>query len=321
MRILITGGAGFVGSHLCDRLLADGHHVIAMDNLITGSRANVAHLSAHPNFELLLHNVAQRIALAQPVSVVLHFASPASPSQTAPTGYLQLPIQTLKAGALGTLNALGVAKAYGARFLLASTSEVYGDPLEHPQRESYWGNVDPVGPRSVYDEAKRFAEALTMAYHRTHAVDTRIVRIFNTFGPRMALDDGRVVPNFVGQALRGQPLTVYGDGAQTRSFCYVDDLVDGILALLESNEHMPVNIGNPHEVTIREFAELINNATRNAAGIVYEDRRTQGDPQQRQPDLTRARTLLHWEPRVDLAEGLRRTINAFRVRLQEPAPA
>ncbi|RLT47322.1 MAG: SDR family oxidoreductase [Chloroflexi bacterium] len=321
MRILITGGAGFVGSHLCDRLLGDGHHVIAMDNLITGSRANVAHLSAHPKFELLLHNVAQHIAMPQPVSVVLHFASPASPSQTAPTGYLQLPIQTLKAGALGTLNALGVAKAYGARFLLASTSEVYGDPLEHPQRESYWGNVDPVGPRSVYDEAKRFAEALTMAYHRTHAVDTRIVRIFNTFGPRMALDDGRVVPNFVGQALRGQPLTVYGDGAQTRSFCYVDDLVDGILALLESSEHMPVNIGNPHEVTIREFAELINNATRNAAGIVYEDRRTQGDPQQRQPDLTRARTLLHWEPRVDLAEGLRRTINAFRVRLQEPAPA
>ena len=321
MRILITGGAGCVGSHLCDRLLADGHHVIAMDNLITGSRANVAHLSAHPKFELLLHNVAQRIVLAQPVSVVLHFASPASPSQTAPTGYLQLPIQTLKAGALGTLNALGVAKAYGARFLLASTSEVYGDPLEHPQRESYWGNVDPVGPRSVYDEAKRFAEALTMAYHRTHAVDTRIVRIFNTFGPRMALDDGRVVPNFVGQALRGQPLTVYGDGAQTRSFCYVDDLVDGILALLESSEHMPVNIGNPHEVTIREFAELINNATRNAAGIVYEDRRTQGDPQQRQPDLTRARTLLHWEPRVELAEGLRRTIAAFRVRLQEPAPA
>lgn len=321
MRILITGGAGFVGSHLCDRLLADGHHVIAMDNLITGSRANVAHLINHPQFELVLHNVAQRIALSQPVSVVLHFASPASPSQTAPTGYLQLPIQTLKAGALGTLNALGVAKAYGARFLLASTSEVYGDPLEHPQRESYWGNVDPVGPRSVYDEAKRFAEALTMAYHRTHAVDTRIVRIFNTFGPRMALDDGRVVPNFVGQALRGEPLTVYGDGAQTRSFCYVDDLVDGILALLESGEHMPVNIGNPHEVTIREFAELINNATGNSAGIVYEDRRTQGDPQQRQPDLTRARTLLHWEPRVALAEGLHRTINAFRARLQEPAPA
>ena len=321
MRILITGGAGFVGSHLCDRLLADGHHVIAMDNLITGSRANVAHLINHPQFELVLHNVAQRIALSQPVSVVLHFASPASPSQTAPTGYLQLPIQTLKAGALGTLNALGVAKAYGARFLLASTSEVYGDPLEHPQRESYWGNVDPVGPRSVYDEAKRFAEALTMAYHRTHAVDTRIVRIFNTFGPRMALDDGRVVPNFVGQALRGEPLTVYGDGAQTRSFCYVDDLVGGILALLESSEHMPVNIGNPHEVTIREFAELINNATGNSAGIVYEDRRTQGDPQQRQPDLTRARTLLHWEPRVALAEGLHRTINAFRARLQEPAPA
>jgi dTDP-glucose 4,6-dehydratase len=321
MRILITGGAGFVGSHLCDRLLADGHHVIAMDNLITGSRANVAHLINHPQFELVLHNVAQRIALSQPVSVVLHFASPASPSQTAPTGYLQLPIQTLKAGALGTLNALGVAKAYGARFLLASTSEVYGDPLEHPQRESYWGNVDPVGPRCVYDEAKRFAEALTMAYHRTHAVDTRIVRIFNTFGPRMALDDGRVVPNFVGQALRGEPLTVYGDGAQTRSFCYVDDLVDGILALLESSEHMPVNIGNPHEVTIREFAELINNATGNSAGIVYEDRRTQGDPQQRQPDLTRARTLLHWEPRVALAEGLHRTINAFRARLQEPAPA
>lgn len=321
MRILITGGAGFVGSHLCDRLLADGHHVIAMDNLITGSRANVAHLINHPQFELVLHNVAQRIVLPQPVNVVLHLASPASPSQTAPTGYLQLPIQTLKAGALGTLNALGVAKAYGARFLLASTSEVYGDPLEHPQRESYWGNVDPVGPRSVYDEAKRFAEALTMAYHRTHAVDTRIVRIFNTFGPRMALDDGRVVPNFVGQALRGQPLTVYGDGAQTRSFCYVDDLVDGILALLESSEHMPVNIGNPHEVTIREFAELINGATGNAAGIVCEDRRTQGDPQQRKPDLTRARTLLHWEPRVDLAEGLRRTIHAFRERMQEPTPA
>jgi dTDP-glucose 4,6-dehydratase len=313
MRILITGGAGFIGSHLSDRLLAEGHAVVAMDNLITGSIRNIEHLAGRPDFLFIKHNVSNYIYLEGKVDAVLHFASPASPSQTAATGYLQLPIQTLKVGALGTHNALGVAKAHQARFLLASTSEVYGDPLEHPQRETYWGHVDPVGPRSVYDEAKRFAEALTMAYHRTHGVDTRIVRIFNTFGPRMQLDDGRVVPNFVGQALRGEPLTVYGDGAQTRSFCYVDDLVDGIVRLLHSDEHLPVNIGNPQEVSIREFAESINAITGNRAGTCFlPGGRTQGDPQRRQPDITRARTLLGWEPRTALDAGLRQTIEYFR---------
>jgi dTDP-glucose 4,6-dehydratase len=311
-RILITGGAGFIGSHLCDRFLAEGHSVIAIDNLITGSTRNIQHLAGREDFRFIKHNVSDYIYIDGPVDVVMHFASPASPSKTAPTGYLQLPIQTLKVGALGTLHALGVAKAKAARFMLASTSEVYGDPLEHPQKESYWGHVDPVGPRSVYDEAKRFAEALTMAYHRAHGVDTRIVRIFNTFGERMELDDGRVVPNFVGQALRKQPLTVYGDGAQTRSFCYVADLVEGIVRLLDSSEHDPTNIGNPNEISIRQFAEFINQITGNPAGLKFvPEGRTLGDPQQRRPDIGKARALLGWEPKVALEEGLRRTIAYF----------
>jgi len=315
MRILITGGAGFIGSHLCDRLLADGHSVVVLDNLITSSISNVAHLTDSNMFRFINHNVANYIDLPEPVEAVMHFASPASPSQTAPNGYLQLPIQTLKAGALGTLNALGVAKRYDALFVLASTSEVYGDPLVHPQDEDYWGNVDPVGPRSVYDEAKRFAEALTMAYNRTHGVKTRIVRIFNTYGPRMALDDGRVVPNFICQALKGKPLTIYGDGLQTRSFCYVDDLVDGILRLMSSGITKPTNIGNPHEITILEFADTINGLADNTAGIILEDERTQGDPQQRKPDISRAENLLNWTPQVILEEGLTRTISYFRSKL------
>ncbi|MBL8046031.1 MAG: SDR family oxidoreductase [Anaerolineales bacterium] len=313
MRVLVTGGAGFLGSHICDRLLAEGHTVIAMDNLITGHIRNIQHLIGREDFRFVKHNVSDYIYVDGPLDAVMHFASPASPSKTAPTGYLQLPIQTLKVGALGTLNALGVAKAKGARFIIASTSEVYGDPLEHPQKETYWGHVDPVGVRSVYDEAKRFAEALTMAYYRTHGVNTRIVRIFNTYGPRMELDDGRVVPNFVGQALRSEPLTVYGDGAQTRSFCYVADLVDGIYRLLMSNEHLPTNIGNPNEITIREFAETVNRATNNAAGIKFvADGRTQGDPQQRQPDISKAKAVLGWEPKVSLEDGLKKTIEYFR---------
>jgi dTDP-glucose 4,6-dehydratase len=310
MRILITGGAGFIGSHLCDRLLADGHSVIAMDNLITGNTANIAHLAGRDDFVFIKHNVTNYIYVDGPLDAVLHFASPASPID-----YLQLPIQTLKVGSLGTLNTLGLAKAKNARFLLASTSEIYGDPLVHPQVESYWGNVDPVGPRGVYDEAKRFAEAMTMAYHRYHSVDTRIVRIFNTFGPRMRLNDGRVVPNFVAQALKGQPLTVYGDGVQTRSFCYVSDLVDGLVRLLHSTEHDPVNIGNPREMSVRDFAEMINRLTGNEAGVVFEDKRIAGDPQQRRPDITRARELLGWEPRVELEDGLRQTIQYFKGRV------
>ena len=313
MRILITGGAGFIGSHLCDRLLAEGHSVIALDNLITGSTRNIQHLAGNDNFLFVKHNVSNYIYVEGPIDAVLHFASPASPSQTAATSYLQLPIQTLKAGALGTHNALGVAKAKGAKFLLASTSEIYGDPLEHPQKESYWGHVDPVGPRSVYDEAKRFAEAITMAYHRAHGVDTRIVRIFNTYGPRMQLDDGRVVPNFVGQALRHEPLTVYGDGAQTRSFCYVADLVDGILRLLKSDEHLPVNIGNPAEVTILEFARVINRLTANPADVrMVPGGRTAGDPQRRRPDIGKAQQVLGWQPSTGLEDGLRQTIDYFR---------
>tara|TARA_B100002003_G_scaffold224235_1_gene229454 strand:- start:589 stop:1548 length:960 start_codon:yes stop_codon:yes gene_type:complete len=315
MRILITGGAGFIGSHLCDRLLAEGHSVVVLDNLVTGSIDNVAHLTDTKMFRFINQNVADYIDLPRPVEAVMHFASPASPSQTAPKGYLQLPIQTLKAGALGTLNALGVAKSYGAIFVLASTSEVYGDPLVHPQTEDYWGNVDPVGLRSVYDEAKRFAEALTMAYNRTHGVRTRIVRIFNTYGPRMALDDGRVVPNFICQALKGKSLTVYGDGSQTRSFCYIDDLLDGIIRLMSSEIPEPTNIGNPHEVTILEFAKTINGLTDNTAGTILEDKRTQGDPQQRKPDISRAKKLLGWKPQVTLEEGLTRTISYFRSKL------
>jgi len=313
MRILITGGAGFIGSHLSDRLLAEGHSVIAIDNLITGSTANIQHLAGRDDFRFIKHNVSDYIYVDGQIDAVLHFASPASPSQTAATSYLQLPIQTLKVGALGTHNALGVAKAKGARFLLASTSEIYGDPLEHPQKETYWGHVDTVGPRSVYDEAKRFAEAITMAYHRAHGLDTRIVRIFNTYGPRMQLDDGRVVPNFVGQALRQEPLTVYGDGSQTRSFCYVADLVDGLVRLLMSDEHYPVNIGNPNEVTILEFAQVINRLTSNTAGIhMVPSGRTEGDPQRRRPDINKAQTVLGWQPSTALEDGLRKTIEYFR---------
>jgi len=311
MRVLITGGAGFLGSHLCDRFLAEGHQVIAMDNLITGTTRNIEHLAGRDDFLFIKHDVTHYIYVEGPLDAILHFASPASPLD-----YLELPIQTLKVGALGTHKALGLAMAKKARFLLASTSEVYGDPLQHPQREDYWGNVNPIGPRGVYDEAKRFAEALTMAYHRTHGVETRIARIFNTYGPRMRLDDGRVVPNFVGQALRGEPLTVYGDGSQTRSFCYVDDLIEGIYHLLLSDEVEPVNLGNPAEMMILDFAHLVNRLTDNKAGIVYEDYRIPDDPQVRQPDISKARRVLNWEPRVDLEEGLQKTIEWFRERVQ-----
>lgn len=308
MRILITGGAGFLGSHLCDRFLKENHRVIAMDNLITGSVRNIAHLAGNPAFTFIRHDVTNYIYVDGDIDAILHFASPASPID-----YLMYPIQTLKVGALGTHNTLGLALAKKARYLLASTSEIYGDPLEHPQREEYVGNVDTIGPRGVYDEAKRFAEALTMAYHRSHGVDTRIVRIFNTYGPRMRLEDGRVVPNFVAQALRGEPLTVYGDGAQTRSFQYVDDLVEGVYRLLLSDFHEPVNIGNTHEVTILQFAQTVNELAGSSGGIVYKaDHRIKGDPQTRQPDITRARAVLGWEPRVNLRDGLTRTIDHFR---------
>jgi dTDP-glucose 4,6-dehydratase len=312
MRVLITGGAGFLGSHLSDRFLAEGHTVIAMDNLITGNADNIAHLFGHERFRFMKHDVTDYIYIDGPLDAVLHFASPASP-----VDYLELPIQTLKVGALGTHKALGLAKEKRARFLLASTSEVYGDPQIHPQSESYYGHVNPIGPRGVYDEAKRFAEAMTMAYHRSHGVETRIVRIFNTYGPRMRLRDGRVVPNFIQQALRGEPLTVYGDGSQTRSFQYVDDLVEGVYRLLLSDQVEPVNIGNPQERTILQFAEIINELTGNTAGIVRRDMRTQDDPQVRQPDITRARTVLGWEPRIDVYEGLNRTIPWFRQELQK----
>lgn len=315
MRILVTGGAGFIGSHLIDRLLAEGHSVIAMDNLITGSTDNIQHLAGRDDFLFIKHNITNYIYLPEPVEAVVHLASPASPSQTSPTSYLQLPIQTLKVGAIGTLNALGVAKAHNARFLITSTSEIYGDPLEHPQKESYWGHVNPIGPRSVYDEAKRFAEALTMAYHRTHGVNTCIVRIFNTYGPRMDINDGRVVPNFMRQALNGNPLTIYGKGEQTRSFCYVSDQVEGIYRLLMSGEHQPVNIGNPAEITILELADTINRLTANPGGIIYEDRRTEGDPERRRPDISRAGQVLGWEPTVDLEVGLKHTIDYFRTRI------
>ena len=310
MRILVTGGAGFLGSHLCDRLLGEGHDVIAMDNLITGSTDNIAHLAGNRRFHFIHHNVTEYIYIKGALDAILHFASPASP-----VDYLELPIQTLKVGSLGTHNALGLALAKGARFLLASTSEVYGDPQVHPQTEEYWGHVNPIGPRGVYDEAKRFAEAMTMAYQRTHSVDTRIVRIFNTYGPRMRLNDGRVVPNFVSQALRGQPLTVYGDGQQTRSFCYASDLIDGIYQLLLSGETLPVNIGNPAEITIRAFAEKINELTGNPGGIRFEPL-PMDDPRQRQPDITKARAILQWEPAVGLDEGMARTVEWFQQRLK-----
>jgi dTDP-glucose 4,6-dehydratase len=310
MRLLITGGAGFIGSHLCDYFLARGQRVVAMDNFITGSTENIAHLASHPNFEFVKHDVSNFILVEGPLDAVLHFASPASPKS-----YIEYPIQTLKVGALGTHNALGVARVKGARFLLASTSEVYGDPLEHPQREDYWGNVNPIGPRGVYDEAKRFAEAITLAYHRTSHLDTRIVRIFNTYGPRNALDDGRVVPNFIGQALRGEPLTVHGDGSQTRSFTYVSDLVEGIARLLDSDEVMPVNLGNPYEMSIKTFAEKINAVTGNRAGIIYTERPVD-DPGRRCPDITKARQILGWAPRVSLDAGLEETIAFFQEKMK-----
>jgi dTDP-glucose 4,6-dehydratase len=316
MRVLITGAAGFLGSHLCDRLVTEGHQVIGMDNFITGNAENLAHLSGDPNFLFIRHDVANFIFVPGQVDAVMHFASPASPNPNSPLGYPNLPIQTMKAGALGTHNTLGVARAHNARFLLASTSEIYGDPQVHPQSETYWGHADPIGFRSVYDEAKRFAEALTMAYHRYHGIDTRIVRIFNTYGPRMRLDDGRVVPNFLQQALRGEPLTIYGDGMQTRSFCYVDDLVEGIYRLLMSDEHMPVNIGNPAETYILEFAETINRLVGNSAGVIFKpDDRLGDDPQRRQPEITRARQILSWEPKIALGDGLMRTIEYFRTKM------
>ncbi|HQF45621.1 MAG TPA: SDR family oxidoreductase [Anaerolineaceae bacterium] len=316
MIVLITGAAGFLGSHLCEKLLKEGHQVIGMDNFITGNPNNLSHLASNPGFSFIRHDVANFIFVPVKVDAVMHFASPASPNPASPYGYTNLPIQTMKAGALGTHNTLGVAKACNARYLLASTSEIYGDPLEHPQRETYWGHVDPIGVRSVYDEAKRFAEALTMAYHRYHGIDTRIVRIFNTYGPRMRLDDGRVVPNFLQQALKHQPLTVYGDGSQTRSFCYVDDLIDGIYRLLLSDEHNPVNIGNPVETTILEFAETINQITKNPAGMVIKpDMQLGDDPKRRQPDITRARTILNWQPITPLEAGIQKTIPYFKSEL------
>jgi len=319
MRILITGAAGFLGSHLCDCLLSEGHEVIGLDNFITGSPENIAHLMGNERFAFRKHDVSNFIFIAGRVDAVLHFASPASPNPQSPSGYFNLPIQTMKAGALGTHNCLGVARANKSRFLLASTSEIYGDPLVHPQIETYAGNVDPVGPRAVYDEAKRFAESLTMAYHRAHRVNTRIVRIFNTYGPRMDLEDGRALPNLLKQAILGQPLTVYGDGSQTRSFCYVDDLIDGIIKLLHSGEHLPVNIGNPHEMTILQFAETINEIVGNKGGITFvKDARSVRDPQQRQPDITRARQILQWEPKVSLEEGIQKTIPYFKQKLGIP---
>ncbi len=315
MRLLVTGAAGFLGSHLCDRLLVEGHDVIGMDNFITGNAQNLAHLSGHQRFSFIQHDVSDFIFVPGTLDGVLHFASPASPNPNSPFGYVNLPIQTMKAGALGTHNTLGVAKAYNARFLLASTSEIYGDPLEHPQAESYWGHVNPIGVRSVYDEAKRFAEALTMAYHRFHGIDTRIARIFNTYGPRMHIDDGRVVPNFLKQALDGKPLTVYGNGSQTRSFCYVDDLIDGIYRLLLSDLHEPVNIGNPSEVSILDFANIINDLIGNKAVTFESQKRGEGDPQQRRPDIRRAKKELGWEPKITIVEGIIKTIPYFRDQL------
>jgi dTDP-glucose 4,6-dehydratase len=316
MRILITGAAGFLGSHICDRLISDGHDVIGLDNFVTGSPDNIAHLMGNERFTFYKHDVSNYIFIGGTINAVLHFASPASPNPLSPSAYFNLPIQTMKAGALGTHNTLGVAKAHKARFLLASTSEIYGDPLIHPQPETYAGNVDPIGTRSVYDEAKRFAESLTMAYHRQHGVDTRIVRIFNTYGPRMDLNDGRALPNLLKQALLGQPLTIYGNGQQTRSFCYVDDLVDGVVKLLHSDEHLPINMGNPDEMTLIQFADAINRIVGNAAGITYvPDARSERDPQRRQPDITRARQQLGWIPRQSLEEGLRKTIPYFKAKL------
>lgn len=316
MRILITGAAGFLGSHLVDRLLSEGYDVIGMDNFVTGSRENLVHLVGNKKFSFIRHDVSETIHLTTKLDAVMHFASPASPNPESPLGYPNLPVETLKAGSLGTFNTLDLAMKNQARFLFASTSEIYGDPLEHPQTESYWGHVNSVGPRSMYDEAKRFSEALIMAYHRTKNVDTRIVRIFNTYGPRMRLDDGRVVPNFIQQALRGEPLAIYGNGLQTRSFCYVDDLVDGIYRLLMSDEHQPMNIGNPTETSILDFAKTINRIIGNTSGLNYQtDKRLGNDPERRCPDISRARSVLGWEPRVDLEEGLMRTISFYKNKL------
>jgi len=309
MRILVTGGAGFIGSHLCEFLLARGHEVVCMDNLLTGATDNIERLSADPRFSFVKHDVTGYLVVEGSLDYVLHFASPASPHD-----YLEMPIQTLKVGALGTHRTLGLAKAKRAAFLLASTSEVYGDPLVHPQREDYWGNVNPIGPRGVYDEAKRFAEALTMAYHRFHGVDTRIAPIFNTYGERMRLDDGRAIPAFITQALAGKPLTVYGDGSQTRSFQYISDLVDGIWRLMQAPVTVPVNIGNPHEMTLLALADKIRRLSGSPSGIVFEPL-PEDDPKVRQPDIGRARALLGWEPRVDVDAGLERTIAWFRTRL------
>ncbi len=303
---VVTGGAGFLGSHLCDRLLAEGLKVICVDNLITGSTNNIAHLVGNENFSFVKHDITNYIFIPGRVDYILHFASPASPID-----YLKLPIQTLKVGSLGTHKVLGLAKEKKARVLIASTSEIYGDPAIHPQTEDYWGNVNPIGPRGVYDEAKRFAEAMTMAYHRYHGVETRIVRIFNTYGPRMRLDDGRALPAFVGQALRGEDITVFGDGSQTRSFCYVSDLVDGIFKLLMSDESNPVNIGNPAEITIKQFAEEVIKITGTNSKIVYKDL-PEDDPKVRQPDITRAKTILGWGPKVERSEGLKITIDYFK---------
>jgi dTDP-glucose 4,6-dehydratase len=310
VRIVITGGAGFIGSHLCERFLQEGHDVVCVDNFITGTYANIEPFLDSPRFTLLTHDISKPLYLEGPVDAVLHFASPASPID-----YMRYPIQTLKVGSLGTHNALGLARAKGAKFLLASTSEVYGDPQVHPQSEDYWGHVNPIGVRGVYDEAKRFAEALTMAYHRCHGLSTRIARIFNTYGPRMRLDDGRALPNFMGQALRGEPLTVYGDGSQTRSFCYIDDLVEGIVRLLYTEYPEPVNLGNPEEVTILEFAREIIELTGGKSEIVFRPL-PQDDPRVRRPDITRARQLLNWEPKISRREGLARTLEYFR-RLME----
>jgi dTDP-glucose 4,6-dehydratase len=308
MRIVITGAAGFIGSHLSDTLIAQGHSVVGIDNLITGDVSNIAHLSGK-DFVFVKHDVTNYISVEGPVDVVFHWASPASPID-----YLEWPIPTLKVGALGTHNALGLAKAKGARFVIASTSEVYGDPLEHPQKETYWGNVNPIGPRGVYDEAKRFSEAITMAYHRYHGLDTKIVRIFNTYGPRMRINDGRAVPTFIAQALKNEDVTIFGSGSQTRSFCYITDLVDGILRLVASGENDPVNIGNPHEMSIEDMAHLIIRMTGSASRVVFKPLPTD-DPKVRKPDITRARTLLGWEPKVALDEGLTSTIAYFRTKM------
>lgn len=305
-RVLITGAAGFLGSHLCERFLKEGMYVIAMDNLITGDLRNIEHLMPNPNFEFNHHDVTKFVHIPGDLDYILHFASPASPID-----YLKIPIQTLKVGAMGTHNLLGLARVKNARFIIASTSEVYGDPLVHPQTEEYWGHVNPIGPRGCYDEAKRYQEAITMAYHRYHGIETRIVRIFNTYGPRMRLNDGRVLPAFIGQALRGEDITIFGDGSQTRAFCYVDDLVEGIYRLLLSDYALPVNIGNPSEITIKDFAEEIIKLTGTDQKVVYKDL-PQDDPKQRQPDITKAREILGWEPKVPREEGLKITYDYFR---------